>query len=110
MLVLLMVAAEIGFWVLLASGLAPLVACALEPAARRAPGRRAAGEPVREALVGPADDAVPERDREADVGGRQTVRRLGGGTAAEVDYRRGEQHQVQQRRAHQEHHTQPAPA
>ena len=77
--------------------LAPLVAGARAAAARRAPRRRAAGEAVREALVGPADQAVAERDGEADVGGGEAVREAGGRAAAQVDHRRDEQHEVDER-------------
>ena len=90
--------------------LAPLVARPRAAALRRAPRRRPAGEAVREALVGPADHAVAERDGEADVGGGEPVLEAGGRAVREVDDGRDEQDEVDERDGGEQHRAEPAAA
>jgi hypothetical protein len=78
--------------------------------ARGLDGRRPAREAVREPGVHGLDRPVPERHGEAQVGGGQAVGELGGRPAAEVEDRRREQDEIDERDADQERGAQAGPA
>jgi hypothetical protein len=63
---------------------------------------------VRDPLVGPADQLVPEGDRHPDVDGGEAVRQAGLATAPQVDHRDGEQHDVDDRDGDEQDRTEPA--
>jgi hypothetical protein len=54
----------------------------------------AAGEAVGKSLVGPADQAGPERDGEAEVRGGQAVSGLRAGAATQVEHAGAQEHEV----------------
>src|SRR6185437_13889995 len=68
-----------------------------------APGRGAAGEPVREPHVGPEDQPVTVGDGEPDVQRRQVMAPVGGAAIVQVDHGRDEQYDVDER-CHDEQH------
>jgi AcrR family transcriptional regulator len=82
----------------MAQPLAALAGCVSAARARRPLGRRPAGEPVREANVGPAHQALPPANRDADVDRGQRMRQGGLAAAAQIDRRGDEQQQVDERR------------
>jgi hypothetical protein len=50
---------------------------------------------------------VPEGDGEPDVGGRETVRHVGRRSAAEVDHRGDQQHEIHQRHGGEQEQPEP---
>jgi hypothetical protein len=89
-----------------AQPLAALAGCVSAARARRPLGRRSVGEPVGEANVGPAHQALPPGNRDADVTAASAC-----GRAASPPRRRSivgdEQQQVDERRRDEQCHAQP---